>query len=71
MNPDVEKTYMQILQARGLQQEAKKVEEKVHEDQLKTRIKQFYCHHAFVRTQTIIYNVQCKINICSKCGLVK
>lgn len=71
MNPDVEKTYMQILQARGLEHEAKKVEEKVHEDQLKIRIKQFYCHHAFVHTQTTLYNIPCKIHICSKCGLVK
>jgi hypothetical protein len=71
MNPDVEKTYMQILQARGLQHEAKKVEEKVQEEQLKTRIKQFYCSHVFLLTQTKIYNIQCKMHICNKCGLVK
>ncbi len=71
MNPDVESTYMKILQARGLQQEAKKVEEKVQEDQLKMRIQQFYCRHMFVYTQTMMGPIRCKIQLCQKCGLVK
>lgn len=71
MNPDIESTYMKILQARGLHNEAKKVEEKVQEDQLKMRIKQFYCTHVFVNTQTFIGPIRCKVSICQKCGLVK
>ena len=71
MNPDVENTYMKILEARGLHTEAKKVEEKVQEDQLKIRIKQFYCSHTFLYTQMLVGPIRCKVCICQKCGLVK